>query len=615
MLDYIPYLKYVIAPGTRFERDKKVLFDPDGDVAQGRELQNYGWAPSGLKEFIEALYKARRGNLTDFNSFYERKILKSRRNIVEVLREEGLIDRELPALLIIRLREGVEVPALFVNVKKMFFKRCDECGQSWRNKAPPDDFTSLLEELKIESVVRVFQCSRQLCKLLCGYYSFCEKSYTSTEGVDAVERGKLDCLKALLMLLAGRIPEVREYNCILKEEIPCILDCRRLVAKKNVEKQPLTFEAFKSLVDRSQGINCTVCIERPLRFDMKPLRYFFFDDKTWKDMRAQRYCKTPGRRNIDALPAGLLSEFINVYGRYLDGTQLITPTNRRGVLETFLNVSEVKFELKHCLERICRICGQTHKITDIPIKAMFRDSEVFKHEAYFANLLWDKIWEVYPSQFCRTFGGRAQIKMSSSTVLKREVKSREVDPSSRFPLSSYDYVVDLSPLGVERRALFDLTTGLWKKSGFHEVGRTTEEYVEVWRELLFNIPKNNANMYAVWYAVVNSTEYRFFDETAPGGVKNMDDLVDLITSHSRQTVLIVRSEDDAERLDLNVHKLIVVPVFNTSPRRRDAHYEIDRLESGKYDRLLIWRVVSKLLAEGVNAAGLQVHSSRAEGVC
>jgi hypothetical protein len=59
--EYIPYIKYVISPGTRFERDKKVLFDPDGDVAKGKPLLNYGWAPSGLKEFIEALYKSRGG--------------------------------------------------------------------------------------------------------------------------------------------------------------------------------------------------------------------------------------------------------------------------------------------------------------------------------------------------------------------------------------------------------------------------------------------------------------------------------------------------------------------------------------------------------------------------
>lgn len=592
--DYIPYLKYVIAPGTRFERDKKVLFDPDGDVAQGRPLLNYGWAPSGLKEFIEALYEVRRGNLSGFNSFYSKNILRSKENIVEILRKEKLIDQELPALLIIRMREGVEVPALFVEITRMYFKRCEDCSQSWRNNPPPDDFVSFLKDLNVDNAIRVFQCSRQLCKFLCDYYGFCEKNYTSTEGIEKVERGKLNCLKALISFLAGISSKTWGYECIAKEEIPCKLGCKELIAKRGVKTQPLTFENFKKLVNGPWKINRKICIERCLRFDLKPLRYFFFDHKTWQTMREKRYCKAPGRRNIDALPAKVLTDFINSYNTYINGTQLIAPTNHQGVLEAFLNVSEVRFELKHEVYRKCNVCGSDHRIIDIPIKAMFRDSDVFKHEAYFADLLWEKLWASYPKQFCMTFAGKTQIKISDSRVLKREVRSKDVDPSSSFPLSSYDYVVDFTPLGVKRCLLFDLTTGLWKKSGFHEVGRTTQEYVETWRELLFNIPRRVPNTYAVWYSVINSTEYAFFDETAPNGVKNMDELVDLVSSGNRGVTLIARSEDDVDSIDLSIHKLIVIPVFNTTPRKRDAKYEIERLEKGIYHKLLIWKVVSKL---------------------
>jgi len=594
MPDYIPYIKYVIAPGTRFERDKKVLFDPDGDVAQGRPLLNYGWAPSGLKEFIKALYEARKGDLSGFNSFYSRNVLGSRGDIVEVLRREKLIDQELPALLIIRMKEGVEVPALFVEITGMYFKRCENCSQSWRIIPPPDDFISFLKGLNVENATRVFQCSRQLCKLLCDYYEFCERSYTSTEGMEKIEREKLNCLKALIAFLAGVPSGTRRYECIAKEKVPCKLGCRELVVKKNIKTQPLTFENFRKLVNGPWRINCTMCIERCLRFDFKPLRYFFFDHKTWRDMCEKRYCKTLGRRNIDALSVKVLLDFINLYNTYIDGAQLIAPTNRKGVLEAFLNISEVKFELKHELYRKCSVCKSDHRIVDIAIKAMFRDSDVFKHEAYFANLLWEKLWSSYPEQFCMTFAGRTQIKISDSRVLKREVKSKDVDPSSSFPLSSYDYMVDFTPLGVERRLLFDLTTGLWKKSGFHEVGRTTQEYVETWRELLFNIPRRIPNTYAVWYSVVDSTEYAFFDETAPSGVKNMDELVDLVSSGNRGVTLIARSENDVDNMDLSIHRFIVVPVFNTTPRRRNAKYEIERLEKGIYHKLLIWKVVSQL---------------------
>lgn len=591
--EYIPYIKYVIAPGTRFERDKKVLFDPDGEVAQGKPLLNYGWAPTGLKEFIEALYAAKKGSLKGFDVFYEGKILGTHQDIVDILKREGLIDQKLPALLIIRIRENVEVPALLVNIDRILFKRCQYCRQSWRNNAPPADFIDFLKELDIEEVVNLFQCSRQLCKFLCEYYDYCEKSYTSTEELSAVENEKIDCLKALLMFMAGKVPQISRYECIPREMVPSKLGCRELITMK--KDSPLNFEFFKELVNKSQKINCTTCIERSLRFDFTPLRYFFFDHNTWRAMQKQRYCKTLGRRNIDALPARLLSEFINSYDKYRDGTQLIAPINHHGVLEAFLDVSAVKFELKHSIEYKCTICGSVHRITDIPIKAMFKDSDVFRHEAYFANLLWNKIWEVYPKQFCDSFRGKIHLKISESTVIKREVRSKEFDPTSRFPSSSYDYVVDLYPLGVKRRLLFDLTTGLWKKSGFHEVGRTTEEYIETWRELLFNIPNKLTDAYAVWYIVVNSTEDRFFDETAPQGVKNIDALVDLITSVNRKTTIIIKSDAEEKRLDLNVHKFLVVPIFNSTPARGEARWEIKRLEEGKYDKLLMWRLLNHLL--------------------
>jgi len=216
---YIPYIKYVIAPGTRFERDKKVLFDPDGEVAQGKPLINYGWAPSGLKEFVEALYVSKKGSRIGFEDFYKEKILGTNQDIVQILKTEGLIDEKLPALLIIRIKENVEVPALLVNIDRILFKRCQLCGQSWRNINPPADFVDFLRDLGLENVVHVFQCSRQLCKFLCEYYDYCEKSYTSTEGFSHVESEKIECLKALLMLMAGKISQIQRYECILREKV------------------------------------------------------------------------------------------------------------------------------------------------------------------------------------------------------------------------------------------------------------------------------------------------------------------------------------------------------------------------------------------------------------
>ncbi|MGC8576379.1 MAG: hypothetical protein ACP5M7_00005, partial [Thermoproteota archaeon] len=213
----------------------------------------------------------------------------------------------------------------------------------------------------------------------------------------------------------------------------------------------------------------------------------------------------------------------------------------------------------------------------------------------FANLLWEALWKNYPSQLCNLFGGKTYIDISESTILKREVRVKDIDQKSRFSLNSYDYVVDLFKIGKRRRLLFDLTTGLWKKSGFHEIGRTTEEYIETWKELLFNVPKRVSDAYAIWYIVINSTEEKFFDETAPNGVRNIESLVDIVTLQDRESRLIVKSEADVNHWNSELHKLIVVPVFNSTPTRGEARWELKRLKNGEYNKILIWTMVNHLL--------------------
>jgi len=575
-IKYIPYIKYVISPGTRFERDKRVLFDPDGEVAQGKPLINYGWAPSGLKELIEAFYRSKKATLQGFSNFYREKILKCHGNIVEVLRKEGLIGQKFPALLRIKISDRVEVPALLVNVDRMYFKRCSQCQQSWRLHRAPRDFVEFLEELKLERIAHIFQCARQLCKFLCDNYGNCIRSYTSKEGDPKTEEEKTECLKELLSQISGKSAGSKRWECI--------------------PKQGWNYEKISSEILKMKQINREACIERHLRFDFTPLRYFFFDYKTWSKMQRKRYSKGP-MHNVDVLPADLLSDFISFYDKYLDGTQLVAPINHEGVLEAFLNVSKVRFEIKIQLStHKCEICGHMHRIVNIPIKAMFRDSDVFRHEAGFAELLWRKLWEKFPKEFCGSFGGKNVIKISESKVLKREMKVEEVEPRSSFASSSYDYTVKLRELGKERLLLFDLTTGLWKKSGFHEVGRSPEEYVGLWREMLFEIPISKPDTFATWYIAINSTEELFFDETAPYGVKNVEELLNAVTSGKTYNTILIRSFNDIPSLDLHRHRLIVVPIFNTTQQKGEGRWEIKRLAKGNFERLIIWDAIDKLLS-------------------
>ena len=575
LLEYIPYIKYVISPGTRFERDKKVLFDPDGEVSRGLPLINYGWNPSGLKELIQAFYESKHGSLKGFDEYYKTKILRRRGNIVSQLRVDELLGEDFPALIRIKVKDGVEVPALLVNIERMYFKNCDECNQCWRKTGVPSNFKDFLGGIKLTPITKIFQCARQTCKFLCENYGNCMRSYTSTEGDPETEKEKINCLVELLKQLAGLSLGSKRYECQPRSEL----------------------QYNKLITQMGRPRNRRVCIERYLRFDFNPLRYFFFDYKTWSKMQRKRYSKLP-RHNIDALPTRLLSDFLYLYSKYLNGTELIAPITHEGVLEAFLNVSKVRFEIKIQVSHPCAQCGLTHQITGIPIKAMFRDSEVFKHEARFAELLWQKLWEKYPREFCNSFRGKSSVSIEDSLVLKRELRVQEIFPKSPFALNSYDFAVDMAHLLNEstRLLLFDLTTGLWKKSGFHEVGRTPEDYLEAWKEMLYEIPMKVSNTVATWYIMVNSTEELFFDETAPAGVIDMNQLLTNITSNNLSCVSIVKTISDVVSLELNTHKLVVVPIFNSTQQKGEARTELKRLEKKNFNQLLMWNLVNKLVS-------------------
>jgi len=260
-------------------------------------------------------------------------------------------------------------------------------------------------------------------------------------------------------------------------------------------------------------------------------------------------------------------------------------------------LAAVKFELKHDLVKECYICGRIHRITGVRIKAMFRrmDDDVYCQEMGFAELFWGSLWEKYPNYMCKSFQRSSQIKSHDSKVIRRELKAGELT-ESRYPESSYDFVVNLRELIPNRNEIFvfDLTTALWKKSGFHETSRRPQEHLNRWKETLCRIPTSMPSLFALWYVVTNEVEDNFFDPTAPKGAKNMKELVALVTEKHPDSALILRQPSDIDSINMKKHKLLVVPVFNSTPRKGEARYELRRLFKQDFSKLLIKQVIDFL---------------------
>jgi hypothetical protein len=267
---FIPYIKYVIAKDTRFERDWKIFFDSNGEVARGESLVNYGWGPSGFKEMIEAFYYAKHGTTNGFEQYYEQNIRNHRGDILAQLRADGLISESFPAFIRITLKERANVPVLLVNIDRIYFKYCDECPQAFKNYIH-DEFANELRNLGMDYLLSNFRCTREICYALCGQedYKWCILNYTSTEGKSQVERKKERCIITRLKQL------VKEHKKV------------HLKRKAHGER----------------------CLERYVRFDMTPLRYFLLDSKTWSAVEKKRYSKKP-RHNFDVVPEEVLPKYI-----------------------------------------------------------------------------------------------------------------------------------------------------------------------------------------------------------------------------------------------------------------------------------------------------------------
>ena len=193
-------------------------------------------------------------------------------------------------------------------------------------------------------------------------------------------------------------------------------------------------------------------------------------------------------------------------------------------------------------------------------------------------MLWQLLWTEFPERMCKSYPRECQI--DKSPVLKRELSVSalaEAEKNNR----NYDYAVNLQALtGNPGWLLFSLTTGLWKKGGFHEVTFEPEKYVQYWKDMLVGIPSQLGNAKSLWYVVVPMTEEQFFDESAPSGVGDINTLISEISDGKAQKVFKYKA------------------VFNSTPRRGEARHELRKLKAQQqFPQTSIYPVLHEMLKE------------------
>lgn len=245
-LSFIPYIKYLLAPNTRFERDHKIFFGPDGQVAKGESLINYGWGYGGLKEFVKTYYHTVKRSDHDFEIYYE-NLRKYRENLLKKMSSSKLLPFPLRGLVTAKIHESLFIPILVVDFESIRFKFCQDCGRRWEGQDLPQLIKQNLDTDKLSREIRGMRCTRMTCNHLCGNYENCVLNYTSLEEDPVTERKILNCLSALIKLLREGTEPGKVHECRERE-----------VADKSPHKIGKLKEDQK-------------CFERPVRYDLSLL--------------------------------------------------------------------------------------------------------------------------------------------------------------------------------------------------------------------------------------------------------------------------------------------------------------------------------------------------------
>lgn len=547
-LSFIPYVKYLLAPDTRFERDHEIFFGSKGKVAKGEPLINYGWGHGGLKGFIRAYYEAARKTTEDFEGYYQ-KLKKHRENLLDKMSSDKLLQPPLRGLITAKIHQNLFIPILVADFTSIKFKYCESCLRRWEGRNLPLEIEQVLGTDKLSREIRHMKCTRMACNQLCGNYESCILNYTSLEEDSQTEKRILDCISALIKLLREGIEPDKTFECRKREQ-----------TDKKIKR------VGKLKADQK-------CFERPVRFDFQPVKRRHIDPKTWKKIQDQRI-DHGAHHIIDLIPGHLLPD---IHQEEIRRTEVSAPLEAMGVLEKFMKMANIRFEIKINLTYNCSLCGEQHRLLRLPISAMFKSDQAYIQEAGFGRMLWQLLWAEFSQEMCRNYPRECRI--ADSPVLKRELKiSALLDTRDS---RDYDYAVNLEPLtGNPGWLLFSLTTGLWKKGGFHEANFEPEKYIQYWREMLVEIPLNLENTKSMWYVVVPSTEEQIFDDTTPAGINNMGTLLRTIMNTN----------------DRKVFKPVII--FNSTPRRGEARHELRKLATERhFPQTMIYPELQGLLRE------------------
>jgi len=361
----------------------------------------------------------------------------------------------------------------------------------------------------------------------------------------------------------------------------------------------------------------------PIFLCFKPIRYYIVDSERWKWMnsliRDEKFWMTELKDSIHQRTVakfctcmnslhgfGVIPTWLLVNLETNFGEESILYTNPVRTIhsnfdDALLDDNQVFWNLFHRITGTKQISesveykfdSDKYKITNFTINTLSKRNLVYKQEYGVLQVLWKTLWEEAGSKYRDIEFSSERIKNANeSLILRRAFKVKDIpgeESNVDYGECDYDYALNVAPLDGNKKLLFPLTVGLWKK------GRSTyDECIKKWGELYYRIVKRHKELTILWYVAIDDTEERFYRGNPQH--ENFEEMMDAITGRGNGLVNMVDNSNPM----IDSCRLVIHTLFKETPQSQNVQKELNKLASNNYRGTAFYKLVKELFEREVS---------------
>lgn len=418
----------------------------------------------------------------------------------------------------------------------------------------------------------------------------------------------------------GKSYDPDEFNELYNEKIKYSDDVVEVLRKEKIIPDRLLAiyvlrykKQFPALILEIENIKWERGRKRALLLEFKPIKYFILDPSVWNILRQKTRSEKFWLDLFDVSSKereirGLLRRYSQmqqaIYGlvpldRFtsdlLKGSIFLLKDVEREGGDGLISENQIFWEFfriftgaKQETTLVTLKNDYRYEVGGIPINSLTKRSLTYAQEAGVPNVLCHLVLENFGDEYLKIeFREKNKISYREAKILGRAFPVHNIlgEENNRYADSDYDYILNLEPLGINRKFLFALTTALWKKGH-----ASYEEFLQKWKELYFDLLSRHENYRLVWYIAVDTMERAFFKDNEQH--KDFTDLFNTLTRDVEEGFAQrVRDEHDIESIEKS--RVTVIALFRSAPNAKNVKRELENLRK-RYKETVFYKTLKEL---------------------